>query len=208
MALEKSPETAELDTRQRACVRALNEETMEKKNEVKNPPKGDVAFGLGGIFKGLGDFLEMASNLSQKAEQLQGEAGEGMRVGTFGSPKGLHAVYGVSVRVGAGGQPVVEHFGNLREKAGKGPVVDEVREPIADLLDEDDHFLVVAELPGMGESEVQWKIKDDILILSGESGDRKYYKELLLPSRIQENTVSAAYKNGILELKLWKVSAT
>jgi HSP20 family protein len=131
-----------------------------------------------------------------------------MRVGTFGSPKGLHAVYGVSVRVGAGGQPVVERFGNMREKPGKGPVVDEVREPIADLLDEDDHFLVVAELPGMEESEVQWKIKDDILIISGESGDRKYYKELLLPSRIQENKVSGAYKNGILELKLWKLSAT
>lgn len=181
---------------------------MEKKTADKGKPGGDVAFGLGGIFKGLGDFLEMASNLSQKAEQLQGEAGEGMRVGSFGSPKGLHAVYGVSVRVGAGGQPVVEHFGNMREKPGKGPVVDEVREPIADLLDEDDHFLVVAELPGMAESEVQWKIKDDILIISGESGDRKYHKELLLPSRIQEDKVSAAYKNGILELKLWKVSVT
>jgi HSP20 family protein len=191
-----------------ARVRALNEETMEKKNQDKDKPRGDVAFGLGGIFKGLGDFLEMASNLAQKAETLQGEKGEGMRVGSFGSPKGLHAVYGVSVRVGAGGQPVVEHFGNLREKPGKGPVVDEVREPIADLLDEDDHFLVVAELPGMEESGVHWKIKDDILILSGESGDRKYYKELLLPSRIQEDRVSKAYKNGILELKLWKVSAT
>lgn len=181
---------------------------MEKKHEDKDNPKVDMAFGLGGIFKGLGDFLEMASNLAQKAEKLQTESGEGMRVGTFGSPKGLQAVYGVSVRVGAGGQPVVEHFGNLREKPGKGPVVDEVREPIADLLDEDDHFLVVAELPGMEEAGVKWKIQDDILIISGESAGRKYHKELLLPSRIDESKVSGSYKNGILELKLWKASAS
>jgi HSP20 family protein len=181
---------------------------MEKKDADKDKPRGDVAFGLGGIFKGLGDFLETVSSLAQKAEKLQTETGEGMRVGSFGSPTGLRAVYGVSVRLGASGQPVVEHFGNMREKPGKGPVVDEVREPIADLLDEDDHFLVVAELPGMAESEIQWKIKDDILIISGESGNRKYYKELLLPSRIQENKVSGAYKNGILELTLWKASGT
>ena len=177
---------------------------MDKKNKGKDKPKTDMALGLGGIFKGLGDFLEMASSMAQKAEKLETETGDSVRVGSFGSPKGLHAVYGVSFRVGAGGQPVVEKFGTMREKPGKGPVVDEVREPIADLLDEDDHFLVVAELPGMEESGVTWKIKDDILLISGECGERKYYKELLLPSRIDESKVSGSYKNGILELKLWK----
>jgi HSP20 family protein len=186
----------------------FNEETMAKKSEEKDKPKIDMTHGLGGIFKGLGDFLEMAADLAQKAEKLPTDPATGMRVGSFGTPKGLHAVYGVSVRVGAGGQPVVEHFGNMREKPGKGPVVDEVREPIADLLDEDDHFLVVAEMPGMEESAVQWKIKDDILILSSKSEDRKYYKELLLPSHVDENKVSSSYKNGILELKLWKLSAS
>jgi HSP20 family protein len=182
---------------------------MGKKNEGKDKdkPKIDVALGLGGIFKGLGNFLEMAAELAEKGEKLQTEGGDGMHVRSFGSPKGLQAVYGVSVRVGAGGQPVVERFGNLREKPGKGPVVDDVREPIADLLDENDHFLVVAELPGMEDSAVQWKIRDDILTISGESGDRKYHKEVLLPSPVDEKKVSSSYKNGILELKLWKLSA-
>jgi HSP20 family protein len=179
---------------------------MDKKKEGKDKPKIDMALGLGGIFKGLGDFLEMASSLAQKAEKLQNESGETMRVGTFGSPKGLQAVYGVSVRMGAGGQPVVEKFGNLREKGGKGPIVEDVREPIADLLDEGDHFVVVAELPGMEEAGVTWKIKDDILVISGESGERKYHKELLLPSRVEEGKVTGSYKNGILELKLWKAA--
>lgn len=155
---------------------------MAKSEDDKDKPKIDAALGLGGIFKGLGNFLEMAAELAQKAEKLQTGTGGNMRVGTFGSPKGLQAVYGVSVRVGAGRQPVVERFGNLREKAGKGPAIDDVREPIADLLDENDHFLVVAELPGVDESAVSWKLKDDVLLITGESGERKYYKELLVPS--------------------------
>jgi HSP20 family protein len=179
---------------------------MDKKHDSKDKPNVDMALGLGGIFKGLGDFLEMASSLAQKAEKMQTETGDTMRVGSFGSPKGMHAVYGVSVRMGAGGQPVVEKFGNLREKPGKGPIVEDLREPIADILDEGDHFLVVAELPGMEEAGVTWKIKDDILIVSGECSERKYYKELLLPSRIDEKKTSASYKNGILELKLWKAA--
>jgi HSP20 family protein len=85
--------------------------------------------------------------------------------------------------------------------------VDEVRGPIVDLLDEGEYYLAVAELPGIEETQVQWKLKEDILIVSAESADRKYYKELLLPSRVDEKRVSRSYKNGILELKLWKVSA-
>ena len=178
---------------------------MGKNKKDGEEPKIDMALGLGGIFKGLGNFLEMASELAQKAEKLQGEGGDGMHVRSFGSPKGMQAVYGVSVRMGAGGQPVVERFGNLREKPGKSPVVDDVREPIADLLDEGDHFLLVAELPGMQESAVHWEIKDDILVLSAESGERKYSKEILLSAAVDKKKTTSLYNNGILELKLWKL---
>lgn len=179
---------------------------MPKHKEDKEKVKVDAGFGLGGIFKGLGSLLEMATELAQKAEQLKTEGGEQMRVGTFGTPKGLHAVYGVSVRLGLGGEPIVESFGNVREKAGKGPVVDEVREPIVDLLDEGDHLVAVAELPGMEEGAIQWKLKDNVLIISAESEDRKYYKELLLAAHVDEKRVQSSYKNGILELKLWKLT--
>ncbi len=179
---------------------------MAKSKDDKQKPKIDPALGLGGILTGLGNFLDLATELAKKAEKVQTESGGNVRVGSFGSPKGLHAVYGVSVRVGAGGQPVVGHFGNLRENTEQGPEVDDLREPIADLLDEEDHFLIVAELPGVDESAVTWKLKDDVLILSGESGERKYYKELLIPSRVDEGKISSSYKNGILELKLWKLN--
>ena len=184
---------------------------MEKPEDKKDPgevkPKIDVSLGLGGIFKGLGSLIEAAAELAQKAEKLQAEGKEMGHTGTFGTPSGAQAVYGFSVRLGPQGQPVFEKFGNVREKPGKGPAVDEVREPIVDLLDEEDHLLVVAELPGTDEKEVRWELKDDILIVSAESASRKYHKELVLPSRVDEKKCSGSYKNGILELKLWKQTA-
>jgi HSP20 family protein len=176
----------------------------QEKNEHNGKPKIDVSLGLGGIFKGLGNLLEAAAQLAQNAEKLQEEGKPVGSTGTFGTPSGLQAVYGFSVRVGPQGQPVFEKFGNIREKPGKGPAVDEVREPIVDVLDEGDHLLVVAELPGTAEEAVRWEIRDDILILSAQSASRKYHKEMVLPARVDENRTTSSYQNGILELKLWK----
>ncbi len=182
-------------------------EKPKRKDEREVKPKIDVSLGLGGIFKGLGHLLETAAELAEKAEKLQAEGKEMGQTGTFGAPSGLQGVYGFSVRVGTHGQPVIEKFGNIRKKPGEGPAVDEVREPIVDLLDEEDHLLVVAELPGTDENAARWELKDDILIISAESASRKYHKELVLPSRVDEKRSTGSYKNGILELKLWKQTA-
>ncbi len=182
-------------------------EKSEQRNQREGKPRIDLSLGLGGIFKGLGDLLEAAAELGQKAEKLDAEGKQMGQTGTFGTPSGLQAVYGFSVRVGPQGQPVFEKFGNVREKPGKGPAVDEVREPIVDVLDEGDYWLVVAELPGTAEEAVHWEIKDDILILSAESASRKYSKELVLPGRADEKRATGSYQNGILELKLWKQAA-
>lgn len=165
----------------------------------KRRAKGNIGFdlGLGGIFKGIGSLIDLASELAEKSP-------EGIvKEGQIGDDKGLKAVYGFSVKFGGGGRPTVQQFGNIREEA-KGPVVDDVREPMVDTFDEGDFILVVAEMPGIGESEVKYEIKGDILIISGETGDRKYYKELLLPASVDEEKVSCSNNNGIVEIKLWK----
>lgn len=171
--------------------------------ERGNKGKASVDVSLGGIFKGLGSLLDLVSELAEKGEKLQGEVRKEGEMGPFG-PKGLKAVYGFSVRMGGEGRPTIQPFGNIREEKGKGPVVDEVREPMADLFDEGEHLLVVVELPGVDESAVKQELKEDVLIISAQSGDRKYYKELLLPAPVDGERVSASCKNGILEVKLWK----
>jgi HSP20 family protein len=169
--------------------------------KAEREEKGNIHFdlGLGGIFKGIGSLLELASELAEKAPT---EIRREVQMGTIGE-KGFNAVYGFSVRVGGEGEPTVRHFGNVKEEA-QGPVVDNVREPMVDTFDEGEFIQVVMEMPGVDDSDIKYEIKQEILIIKGETGDRKYYKEVLLPSAIDDTKVSHSIKNGILEMKLWK----
>ena len=181
-------------------------EDKEKKDEGIS-----IDLGLGDMFKGLGNLVELAANLADKVDLSELDAeklaelrrASQTRVG--GIPRG---VYGVSVRRGVGGRaPQVRPFGNIRPTE-KGPVVDEVREPLVDIFDEDDVLLVIAELPGVGEKDVQIEVHHDVLKLSTATKGRRYAKELELPCPIDEGTVESAYKNGVLEIRLRKARGT
>jgi len=177
-------------------VKLKKETNMEKRKKEGNI---NLDIGLGGIFKGLGSFIELATKLAEKAPDEIRKEGE---IGPIGE-KGVKAVYGFSIKTGDGGRPTIQQFGNVKEEA-KGPVVDEIQEPMVDTFDEGDFILVVAEMPGVSEPDIKYETKGDILIISGENRDRKYYKELLLPALIDEKKTSYSNKNGIVEFKLWK----
>lgn len=156
--------------------------------------------GLGGIFKGLGGFIDVLSELAEKGGEFSrsGETGEGK--------EGLKAVYGFSVKVGGGGKPTVERFGNVKND-GEKTVVEEAREPMVDLFDEEDHVQVIAELPGVDADDIGYEIREDVLMLTAKSRARKYHKEVLLPCRVDVASAAKSYRNGVFELKLTKIKA-
>ncbi len=84
--------------------------------------------------------------------------------------------------------------------------MEEEREPVVDIFDEEDHILIVTELPGVSENDIISEVKGDILKITAKSGDRKYSKEILLSSKVREDKIESSYKNGILEIKLIKVT--
>jgi len=158
----------------------------------------------GGWMGGLGGLIEKLADLAEKGKELHEVVD--LRDPADGRKRG---VVGFSIRVGLGDEAVkVERFGNLKqdEKTGNA-VVQAVREPMVDVFDEADHVLVVAEMPGIGEEDVQVELKDDILTLSAERGDQKYRKEVLLPAAFQAESMSRTCRNGILEIKFAKATA-
>ena len=161
--------------------------------------KVDVDFGMGkisfgGLFKGLGNLIDLASKLREEGVERSGEI--------RGLPNRAKGVYGFSISTLAG-KPVIESFGNIRETA-KGPIVEEVREPMIDVFDEEDHILVIAELPGVSENEIKIEVAGDILNLIASDKDRKYAKEILLPGKVKPESIKTTYNNGILEITLEK----
>ena len=103
----------------------------ERRKPAQAGGKINIDLGFGGLFKGLGDLIDMVSDLSET------EGGEKTQSGEFqvnGLGDKAQGVYGFSVRTGIGGAPKVEHFGNIR-KTEAGPVVADVREPLVDVFD-------------------------------------------------------------------------
>jgi len=160
---------------------------------------------MGGVFRSFGGFMDLLSNLSDLAQEGGGELS---RSGEIKDDKqGVKAVYGFSVKVGLGGKPVVEQFGNVKDD-GHGAVVEETREPLVDIFDEGDHLLVLAELPGVDADDITFEVEDDVLSLSAARGERKYQKEVVLPVAVLAKGATSSHRNGVFELTLRKAPAT
>lgn len=177
----------------------------KKKNDEENEEL-NIDLGVGKLSLSLGGLLDGIGNLVDLAAKLKEAGGEINKEGEFDLShlkKGMKGVFGVSVRTAVGGRPVVESFGNVK-KTPKGPTVEEEREPIIDVFDEDEEIRIYAEMPGVNQEDIQLDLKEDILDISAQTGDRKYYKEVLLPAKVRVDTMASSYNNGILEIKVKK----
>ncbi|MBZ5512081.1 MAG: Hsp20/alpha crystallin family protein [Acidobacteriia bacterium] len=167
---------------------------MEKTREKDT--RGGLEGGLGGILRGLGDLVEKLADLEQQ--------GEISKTGTIrGSGEQVRGIYGFTVKVGLGDQgPRIEPFGNIRRDASSGRTeVQEVREPMVDIFDEEKYLLVLAELPGTSKEDVHIELEDDVLTIAAERGDKKYRKEVLLPRSVPKEKMQVSCNNGVLEIR-------
>jgi HSP20 family protein len=170
---------------------------MAKQSKKSSSGGVDVA-GIGGFLGGLGSLIEKLGELSEKGEELK-------KSGEFQSKDGkMRGVYGFNIKVGLGDEGLkVEPFGNLGkdEKTGR-PVVQEIREPLIDVFEEEDHVLVVAEMPGVSAGDIQVELQGDILTIAATKGEKKYRKEVLLPAAFTPDKMTHTCRNGVLEVKL------
>jgi len=163
--------------------------------------KDNVTGNVEGILRGLGDLVQKIRRPGRKGEQMK-------RSGVFdidtGGGKNAKAVYGFSMKMGLDGnqEPRVEPFGNVHrdEKTGE-TTVQEVSEPLVDVIEESDHVLVLAEMPGVADEDVHLDLNGDILVLHAEKGSKKYHKEIVLPRSFDSKAMERSCRNGILEVK-------
>lgn len=117
-------------------------------------------------------------------------------------------VYGYSVKIGPDGKPIIREFGNLKPGMGgegQPPLnLQDRREPLVDLIEEDEKIKVLAELPGVDRKDISLYVTDKILTIDVDTPERRYHKELELPVLIDESSARSTYKNGILETILNK----
>ncbi len=154
---------------------------------------------LGGLFTGIEKLVDLATHLKEEEGEIKKEG----EIDLSQIKEGMKGIFGVSIKSGLGGKPIFESFGNIK-KTTKGPAVEEEREPIIDVFDEKEEVRIYAELPGANEEDIKLDLSGDILDISAKGKDRKYHKEILLPSKVKAKTLTSNFKNGILEVRIKK----
>ncbi len=112
-------------------------------------------------------------------------------------------VYGFSISVGPDRRPKIRKFGNV-QRSRYDPRIKEQREPLVDVLDEEEGVAVVAELPGVEKEDISLQASEGRLTISVDNPQRKYHKELSLPEEVNPKPVKTSYKNGVLEVRFKK----
>jgi HSP20 family protein len=150
----------------------------------------DHKAGLEGLFRGIASILHMANDIAVRAGDDGSTPIEVARTATMGVPGAVNVAYGGSMRIGARGAP---------------PRARAMQEPAADVFDEGDHYVVIAELPGIEASAIGWTVTAGRhLVIRAESTERKYVKDVQFPTLVSDQAVTSCYANGVLELRLWK----
>jgi HSP20 family protein len=112
-------------------------------------------------------------------------------------------VWGFSAALGPDGKMRLNPFGNLNPE-GAPPVVREEREPLFEVMEQDEEIIIVTELPGVKREDILIKATDYSVIIQVETADRKYAKTIDLPASVETSTLKTSYNNGILEIQIQK----
>jgi HSP20 family protein len=92
--------------------------------------------------------------------------------------------------------------------------------PAVDIKEEDNRFLVIADIPGVSKEDINISLENNILTLHGErkievKEDKKgysrmersqgqFYRRFSLPQTADETQISAKYHQGVLEINIPK----
>ena len=119
-------------------------------------------------------------------------------------------IWGWSMTMGPDNKPVLREFGNFKpadliDKGASSVNLTEKREPLVDVLENEKEIIVVVELPGVNKEDIKLSAVANTLIISVDTEERKYYKELELASEIIPSESKASYNNGVLKIELIKV---
>ena len=95
--------------------------------------------------------------------------------------------------------------------------------PFADVSENQENYIIHAEVPGLSKKDIKITLQDDVLTISGvkelnrEKKDHTYHlvertygqfsRAFTLPGKVEEENIKAEFKNGVLEIVLPKTPA-
>jgi HSP20 family protein len=80
--------------------------------------------------------------------------------------------------------------------------------PALDISETEDHFVVRADVPGMGEEDIALEVQERLLTIGGERRDRqsfgRFTRSVTLPEGVDAEAIEASLDKGVLEIRIPK----
>jgi len=161
--------------------------------------------GSDGMFGGVSKMIQQLSQLAEKGEQLK---------------RSSHSESDSDSKKMAGSFDYSVRFGSLKReeshavkpepttpKASAVPITrsnapSEARQAEVELFEEEDHLLILAEMPGVPTEGVELIFGENELQIHGKGRVSSFTKTLTLPSSFSEKDASITSNNGIVEIRL------
>lgn len=174
-------------------ARTLNErDRASRTSQTDLPQTGPAQAGVNASI-GIPGLDSLFATLRDAMERL-GQAGSGEKTIEIGGQEG-RMVFGYSVRVGADGG--AEPFGNVAEGGGT-PETGAPRQPIIDIQTDAVDIVVIAEVPGLAETDVTVALQARTLLISAAG----WRKQIELPEPVVPGSLRRSCRNGILEVRM------
>lgn len=83
----------------------------------------------------------------------------------------------------------------------KGPIATE-KDTRVIVIENNDEIIIRVDMPGFPKNKIKVLVKENTLNIKALHGTRKISKNIPLPSRVDPNSATTTYENGVLEVKI------
>jgi HSP20 family protein len=158
---------------------------------------------------------EMKEDFEQMKEHLDDFIKQAIRNRPLDG-SGEPIVYGFSMKMGPDGKPRFQSMDNrtarvrIKRTAGPGArggrqsVQGKVREPLTEMMDNEDDICLTMEIPGVAKEDINIEIDENEISVEVDTPARQYRKKLSFPTPVKPETAKATFNNGVLDMVIEK----
>jgi HSP20 family protein len=166
----------------------------------------DNNINIGSIFKGLDKFINIV------ADMVENEKSELNVKGSINDPergKKIVGKYGVNIKIGGekiGNLGDINTLSRIKNNLDREKTLVENLEPMTDIFEEDNKIIVVMELPGVVEEDIEIDLEEDNLKIRAEGSGNCYSKNIKLAFIPKMELVKPKLNNSIYSIIISKDS--
>lgn len=119
--------------------------------------------------------------------------------------------YGYRMVKMPGQEPVIEQWGDIPDARmiGAGEQARDSRQaeekdPMLDINETDSEVMITMELPGFKKDGIELYLNGNSLVVKASSEERGTEKVIPLPAAVDEESIRATYRNGVLDVSMKK----